>query len=78
MSGSNDQQQARKGRQTAIVIAVTALLWVVVTFLGTRLGLGMRVLALFDLMALAGFVWALWMTWQIWRARQDRNTNGQG
>ena len=39
--------------------------------LGEHLGLTQRTRALFDLMALAGFVWAIWMIYQIWRLRQS-------
>ena len=36
------------------------------------MGLSQRVRALFDLMALAGFVWAFVLIYQIWRARQGQ------
>lgn len=61
----------RMGRRAALVIAGTAVLWVGANFIGTKAGLDHRMLALFDLLALAGFVFALWMVYQIWRARQD-------
>jgi threonine/homoserine/homoserine lactone efflux protein len=62
---------ARKGRMVAIVIAGTGLFWILASVLGGQFGLTQRTRALFDLMALAGFVWALWMIYQIWRLRQD-------
>ncbi len=71
MSEDLDQQQARRGRKTALVIAGTAVFWVVATFLGGQMGLDNRMLALLDLIALAGFVWAFWMIFQMWRARRD-------
>jgi len=61
----------RMGRRAALVIAGTAVLWVGASFIGTKLGLDQRMLALFDLLALAGFVFAFWLIYQIWRARQD-------
>jgi hypothetical protein len=67
----DDTQIARKGRRTALVIAGTGILWVLATLIGGQLGLGHRGLALFDLMALAGFTWALVLIYQIWRARQN-------
>lgn len=67
----NDAEQARSGRRAALVIAGTAIIWVLATYLGGKMGLGQRVLALFDLMALGGFLWAFWMIYNIWRARQD-------
>ena len=69
MDSGKDQTQ--QGRRAALVIAGTAVLWVIATFVGGQMGLSNRMLALFDLMALAGFIWALWMIFQIWRARQD-------
>lgn len=70
MGGSDDQN--RKGRRAALVIAGTAVAWVLATFIGGQVGLSIRMLALFDLAALAGFIWSLWMIFQIWRARQDK------
>ncbi|WP_299848584.1 DUF5337 domain-containing protein [uncultured Roseovarius sp.] len=69
MGGKEDE--SRKGRQAALVIAGTAVFWVVASFVGGQLGLDNRTRALLDLIALAGFIWALWMIFQIWRARQD-------
>ena len=66
-----DTQIARKGRLTALVIAGTGIVWVLATIIGGQIGLGHRGLALFDLMALAGFVWAFVLIYQIWRARQS-------
>ena len=68
---SEHEEQNRKGRHAALVIAGTAVFWVVASFIGGQLGLDNRTRALFDLVALAGFIWALWMIFQIWRARQD-------
>jgi threonine/homoserine/homoserine lactone efflux protein len=67
----SQKDQALAGRRAALVIAGTALLWVAATFIGAKLGLSQRALALFDLMALGGFLWAIWMIYNIWRARQD-------
>jgi len=46
--------------------------WVLATLIGGQLGLSNRTRALFDLMALAGFIWAIVMIYQIWRVRQDK------
>ena len=64
-------RHARTGRRAALVIAGTAALWVLTTLIGAKLGLSNRVLALFDMLALAGFVWAFWMIYNIWRMRHD-------
>ncbi|MBR9651268.1 DUF5337 domain-containing protein [Thalassovita aquimarina] len=71
MSEERDIALARKGRITALVIAGTAVFWIVATFAGAQLELSQRTRALFDLIALAGFVLALVMIFQIWRARQN-------
>jgi threonine/homoserine/homoserine lactone efflux protein len=72
MMSDKDAETARKGRFTAMVIAGTGVFWVLATFIGGEMGLSQRVRALFDLMALAGFVWAFVLIYQIWRARQDK------
>ncbi len=64
------QQQARRGRNIAILIAATAVLWLVATTLGTWAGLSQRWLALCDLAALAGFGMAFYMIFELWRARR--------
>ena len=64
-------ETARKARLTALVIAGTGVFWMLATFIGGEMGLSQRVRALFDLMALAGFIWAFVLIYQIWRARQS-------
>lgn len=59
--------QARTGRTVSIVIAGTMLLWMAAQWLGSRLGLPDEYVFLFDLFALAGFLWALIVTFQLWR-----------
>jgi threonine/homoserine/homoserine lactone efflux protein len=71
MARERDTELARKGRMAAMVIAGTGVFWIAATLLGSQLGLTQRTRALFDLMALAGFVWAVWMIYQIWRLRQS-------
>lgn len=61
----------RKGRLIAVVIAGTALLYVAAQFIGGQLGLAERYFFLFDLLALAGFLWALIVTFQMWRNSRD-------
>jgi hypothetical protein len=71
MMSDREDQTARKGRFTALLIAGTGVAWIMATLIGGELGLDNRTRALFDLMALAGFVWALVLIYQIWRARQS-------
>lgn len=70
MSKDPDQKYARDGRMAALVIMATGVIWVGATWAGAHFGWTERVRALFDLIALAGFAFALIMTFRIWRARQ--------
>lgn len=65
-----DVQRARQARLVGIVLAVTIILWMGAQFLGGQLGLETRFVFLFDLAAIAAFVWALVVTYQIWRGRR--------
>jgi hypothetical protein len=65
-----DAQIARKGRMAALVIAGTGVFWILATVLGGALALDQRLRALFDLMALGGFVFALVLIYQLWRLRR--------
>lgn len=65
-----DQELARKGRKTALVIAGTAVFWILANLIGEHMGWSLRLRALFDLVALAGFIFAFAMIYQIWRLRQ--------
>jgi len=65
-----DAEIARKGRLAALVIAGTGVFWILATIIGGYLTLDQRVRALFDLMALGGFVFALVLIYQLWRMRQ--------
>ncbi|MFB9150778.1 DUF5337 domain-containing protein [Roseovarius ramblicola] len=65
-----DAEIARKGRLAALVIAGTGAFWILATIMGGVMALDHRVRALFDLMALGGFVFALVLIYQLWRMRQ--------
>lgn len=65
-----DVQRARQARLVGIVLAVTIVLWMGAQFLGGQLGLETRFVFLFDLAAIAAFLWALVVTYQIWRGRR--------
>lgn len=66
-----DAAFAAKARFTAIVVAVTGLVWLIAQSLGPKLGLPVRYVFLFDFAALAAFFWALVVGFQLWRARQS-------
>lgn len=73
MAEEQDSAIARKGRQIAGVIAATMVLWLAANALGPMLGLPGRYALLFDLAAIAGFIYALVNILQLWRMRQDQN-----
>ncbi|HHL20932.1 MAG TPA: hypothetical protein ENJ52_05320 [Aliiroseovarius sp.] len=58
------------GRAVALIIAGTGLFWIGATWAGGAFGWPNRTRALLDLIALAGFVFALVNVWRLWRARQ--------
>lgn len=68
---ADDRQIAQAGRQAALVLAGVAVFWIAATWIGGQMGLSNRVRALFDLMALAGFGFALWMAYRVWRMQKD-------
>lgn len=71
-----EKRIARKGRVVAVVIAATMVIWLAGTALVGQSGGELRWLVLFDLAALAAFVWVFANIWQILRLRKLRN-NGQ-
>lgn len=75
MTVSGKQQAlSREARLVAVVLAVTMLLWMGAQWLGGRMGWETRFVFLFDLAALAAFLWSLIVTWRIWQRGRD----GQG
>lgn len=70
MADPANNRNAKAGQRAALFLAGVAVAWILATWAGAALGLPMRIRALFDLFALAGFGWALWMTYQVWRQRQ--------
>ncbi len=73
MTLSPDQEQAlaRKSRMVAVVIAVVVVLWMGAQWIGGQIGLDPKFAFLFDLAALAAFLWTMIVTYQIWRTRRD-------
>ncbi|MFW2586869.1 DUF5337 domain-containing protein [Sagittula sp. SSi028] len=68
---ANKEELNRRGRKVALTIAGVGIFWIVITALGQALGWSQSLRALFDLVALAGFIWAIWMIYGLWRARQE-------
>lgn len=71
-----DPRLLRAARRAALVLAGVGLFWIAATWAGGAWGWPTRTRALLDLLALAGFAFALYLTWQIWRLR--RADKGQG
>ena len=66
-----EDKSSKAGQRLALVIAGTGVAWVLANMLGAHFGWSNRVRALFDLVALAGFAWAIFVAIGIWRNRQD-------
>ena len=57
-------------RGVAVIIAATGLFWIAAIQAGEWLDWSVRTRALLDLIALAGFAFALINVWRLWRARR--------
>ncbi len=66
----NEMKRVAQARLVAFVLAGTMIGWMGAQWLGGAMGWEARFAFLFDLAALAAFVWALVVTYQIWRGRQ--------
>ena len=62
-----EQNQMAQGRLTAVVIAVSASLWLIANWLGPIFGLSYQYAFLVDLIVLAAMSWALVKCFFIWR-----------
>lgn len=71
MAKPEPSADTKAGQRAALFMAAVGVLWILATWAGGALGLSLRLRALFDLFALAGFGWGLWMTYQVWRTRQN-------
>lgn len=70
MSPDKEQILARRSRSVALVIAGAMLLWLGAQWVGGQLGWSPRLVFLFDLAAIAAFVWSMAVIYQIWRSRR--------
>ena len=68
-----DRTNGRLARQISIVIAATMVFWMAAQWIGGTMGLPSEYVFLFDLFALAGFLWALIVTWQLWRKTRQND-----
>lgn len=67
----DEARQASQMRLVGIVLVATITAWIGAQWLGGQMGWQARFVFLFDLAALAAFIWALLVTYQIWRQRRD-------
>ena len=64
-----DLARAQTGRMLALVIAGVTLLWLLAQIAGPALGLPGNYALLFDLAAMAVYVWAFIIALRLWRTR---------
>ena len=69
--GNSDDNVMRQGRITALVIAGSISLWLIIQWIGPLIGLAGRYAILADLVVMAALIWALINCFFIWRKRQD-------
>jgi hypothetical protein len=66
-----DVARARQARLVAVVLGATMVLWMAAQWLGRQMGWEARFAFLFDMMAMAAFVWSLIVTMRLWRKRRE-------
>ncbi|MRX50600.1 hypothetical protein GI374_09105 [Paracoccus sp. S-4012] len=65
-----ERRDAGQARLVAVVMTAAMVLWLGLSWLGGRLGWDPAFAFLFDLAAIAAFVWSLAVTWRIWQRRR--------
>ena len=63
---------ARQARLSAIVMIATFVLWMLLQALGGFYGWPVRLALLFDLAAMAAFIWALIVATRVWHTRRKQ------
>ena len=72
MDRAPHRNDGKSAARIGLFIAAVMILWMGAQWLGGRLGWEARYVFLFDMIAIAAFVWALVATWRI---RRGRRTN---
>lgn len=62
--------QVAEKKRVALLIAGTAFGYILIQLTGNEMGWPHRLLALFDLIAAAIFIFALWRAWKLWQISQ--------
>ncbi len=70
MSEAAIAARIRQTRLAAAVLGGAMVLWMAGQWAGGRFGWQERYAFLFDMLAMAAFVWTMAVTWRLWRARQ--------
>lgn len=73
MVPDKDRQLERKTRRMAVMVAATMVLWIGAQWLGGTHVVPMRYVILFDLAALAAFLWAMVVIYRIWRDKRQQD-----
>lgn len=68
---TEQEPNQRQARLAAIVILVAMVGWMLVSFLGGKLGLPVRFAFLVDFAAIGALIWALVVLFKVWRQRQE-------
>lgn len=70
-----DTQEAfrRKSRAAGLTMAIAMGIWILMQWLGPKIGLSGRYAVLIDLAVIAAMIWGLVLAAQLWRARNDEN-----
>jgi len=71
MSKTLSDSHRSQARLASIVVLVTMVGWLLVSWFGGKMGLPVRFAFLADLCALAAFAWAGIVLFRIWRFRQS-------
>lgn len=64
-------QQKAQTRLASIVIVVAVIGWMLVNFLGGKMGLPAKFAFLADFAAMAAFAWSLIVLFKVWRQRRE-------
>ncbi|WP_158259345.1 DUF5337 domain-containing protein [Hasllibacter halocynthiae] len=68
---------ARQARSAALVMAGTMVIWFGLNMLGREMGMPGGYALVFDLAAVAAFIWALAVVWRVWRKGRELDQEGR-
>jgi hypothetical protein len=65
-----DTKSRNQTRLASVVILITMVVWMVLQWIGGKIGLEARYVFLLDFFALAAFAWSLMVLIRVWLRRQ--------